>query len=285
MHKTLIGLNNFLFLTNDVSYEIENHIKNESSLNIAYVNNYKNKKNHLLVIFPDKSVCCSKYLPDNIIIQRKTVEHLLNELNNVYDGYECLKDMDDIFYKTDTHMNLKGCYEIYKFFIKTFNKHFNQNIKNINANIKCDNVVNLFFLNLGIGDLTWDINLGSQTLIEKTDNYYYSDEIDLFYLRHKINYKSIKFYDYDFNENNNLNGVLVDWNILSNHIIITTNNNDNNFCVLIFYDSFLISSMTLYMKTFYKCIFIKNVYDEKFVKKYDCDYVIEFRVERFLNNV
>jgi hypothetical protein len=44
MNKTLIGLNDYLFLTNDTSNEIVNHVKNTSSLNIAYVNNYKNKK-------------------------------------------------------------------------------------------------------------------------------------------------------------------------------------------------------------------------------------------------
>jgi hypothetical protein len=168
-------------------------------------------------------------------------------------------------------MNLKGCYEIYKFFIKSFNEHYNINIEFIDVNIKCYTVKNLFSL-----------NLDSQILNNIADNYYYSDKIELFLLKKKVNEdKSIKFYDYDFNELNNLD-VVIDRQVLSNNIIITKNNTDNNISILIFYDSFLISTMTLYMKTFNKCIFIKNIYNLKFVEKYNCDYVVEFRVERFL---
>jgi hypothetical protein len=154
--KTLIGKNNFLFLHNDTSKEIYFQLKNESSLNTQYIKNHLNVKNSLLIIFPDKSVGCKQYLPDDYQnIQRKTIIDLKNQLQNMYDGYECIKNMDDVFYKTDTHMNLKGCYEIYKNSINFFNIINNESIKTNCIEIKKKIVENLSCLGFEIGDLTW----------------------------------------------------------------------------------------------------------------------------------
>ena len=42
-------------------------------------------------------------------------------------------------------------------------------------------------LGYGIGDLTWPTNLGEQILVDKNDNYYYSDDFNDFYMKHFIN--------------------------------------------------------------------------------------------------
>jgi hypothetical protein len=95
----------------------------------------------------------------------------------------------------------------------------------------------------------------------------------------------MKFYDY---ENNNKTEDLIDniisWDIISQYIITTKNDNvTNKFKVLIFYDSFLLSTMILYMETFYECIFIKRPYTIDLINKNHSDYILEYKVERFLN--
>ena len=97
----------------------------------------------------------------------------------------------------------------------------------------------------------------------------------------------MNFYNYNFEKKTEeLINNIVDWNILSNYIIETKNENiDNNLKVLFFYDSFLISTLILYMKTFKNCIFIKSIYDVKMILHYNPNYVFEYRVERFLNKV
>jgi hypothetical protein len=41
--------------------------------------------------------------------------------------------------------------------------------------------------------------------------------------------------------------------------------------------------MILYMETFYECIFIKRPYSIDLVNKNHSDYILEYKVERFLN--
>tara|TARA_B110000046_G_scaffold156802_1_gene167771 strand:+ start:10348 stop:10602 length:255 start_codon:yes stop_codon:yes gene_type:complete len=64
----------------------------------------------------------------------------------------------------------------------------------INLDIK---KVNLSLLDIAKGDLKWEQNLGSQEFLDKTDNHYYSDDIDDFYCRYLVtNESNIRFLDY-----------------------------------------------------------------------------------------
>ena len=57
MIKTLIGKDNYLFLYNDSSKEIESHCQNVSTLKPYHYNNYiKNIDKLMITIFPDKSI-------------------------------------------------------------------------------------------------------------------------------------------------------------------------------------------------------------------------------------
>jgi hypothetical protein len=77
-------------------------------------------------------------------------------------------------------------------------------------------------------------------------------------------------------------GQTAGWEILSKHIIYKTNSNTNKLKVIIFYDSFLLSIISLYMELFGEVYMIKSVYDNRLIEAIKPDYVFEFRVERFL---
>ena len=290
MIKTLIGKDNYLFLYNDSSKEIEFHCQNISCLKPYHYNNYiKNIDKLMITIFPDKSIIYNEYLPDeysNKCIYRSNFNQLYNEIpNNIHNPFIYLKNISDCYYKTDTHINFKGAYEVYKNFI------FSQNIKFKEINMECmylNKDYGLFSLQIGIGDLTWKTNCGDIILQDISDTYYYSTDIIEFYCKYKIQTENIfdmKFYDYENNDKTEeLIDNIVSWNILSSHVITTKNDKVNNkFKVLIFYDSFLLSTMVLYMETFYECIFIKRPYTINLVNKYYSDYILEYKVERFLH--
>jgi hypothetical protein len=59
-------------------------------------------------------------------------------------------------------------------------------------------------------------------------------------------------------------------------------NLDKKHKVIVFYDSFLISTMYLYLKMFAEVYLIKDMYNVKLIEKLKVDFVFEFRVERFL---
>jgi len=178
---------------------------------------------------------------------------------------------------------LKGSYIIYLEFIKKCNSLYNTNLTPKVININVLNNVELSSLNLGLGDLTWPTNLGNQVLQDKTDNYYYSDDMQHFYLRYIIK-KDHEYVFYDYNlmdATNNLENNIVDWNIISKYIIYKKNNLKK--CkVVIFYDSFLLSTLPLYMELFHEVYMIKNEYSSKLIESIKPNYVFEFRVERFL---
>lgn len=293
MIKTLIGKNNYLFLTNDSNKEIEYHQTDKSSYNIKNSNAYlKNKNKLMVVIFPDKSIIYNIFLPDNIkCLYRPSFNTFNNILGDiVHDSYEYLKDMDDVYYKTDTHINFKGAYEVYKNSLKYFNKLFKLNIVSKDLVINKKYCENLNSLNVGAGDLASKINCGDLILGDITDSYYYSEQNLELYYKFTIkneNIYNMKFYNYEFEDKTNeLDNKLFTWEIVSNYIIITNNINAlNDIKILIFYDSFLLSTLALYMETFKEIIFIKRPYNINFVNKFKTDYIIEFKVERFLNNV
>jgi len=136
-------------------------------------------------------------------------------------------------------------------------------------------------LQIGLGDLTWDMNKGTQILNNVFDNYYSSNElIQIYYGTNKYN---IIFYDYNLvDKSDEINDNIIEWNILSKYILYKRNEDALNKKVVIFYDSLLLSTLGLYITMFKDVYMIKNVYDNKIIDKINPDYIFEFRVERFL---
>jgi hypothetical protein len=77
-------------------------------------------------------------------------------------------------------------------------------------------------------------------------------------------------------------GATLDWAIVSACILFKRNTGAVSKRAVIFYDSFLLSTMSLYMNLFNETYMVKNIYDPSLVKKINPDFVFEFRVERFL---
>jgi hypothetical protein len=289
MNKTLIGKDGFLFLQNDSANELEVHNDNLCKVNNFFYKKYENIiDKFLLIIFPNKSYVCKKYLPDKYNLQYRpgfdTYKKYLK--NNILDGYN-YANQEDTFYKTDAHMNLKGCVNIYNAFVNKVNQIFNLNIVAKKINLETKIVSSLSELNLGIGDLTWPNNLGDQELKNKNDTYFFSNDLELLYCKYIITADSkIKFLL--FKENNFedktmlLDKKRLEWNELSKHILYKNNNLENKKKVLIFYDSFLLSTMSLYLNMFNEVYMSKTTIDSDLINFINPDYIFEFRVERFL---
>ena len=76
---------------------------------------------------------------------------------------------------------------------------------------------------------------------------------------------------------------ILDWHMLSKYILFKNNNkNTENKTVVFFYDSFLCSSMQLYINLFTNVYFVKSIFNPKIIDLINPDYVFEFRCERFL---
>ena len=290
MSKTLIGKNGFLFLQNNGSNEIEIHNNNSCKVDNLFYKKYENILNKfLLIVFPNKSYVCKKYLPGNYNLQYRPGFDIYQKYlkNNILDGYSYTNN-EDVFYKTDTHMNLKGCIQIYYAFINKVNKLFNLNIVPKNINLSSKEVSSLSELNLGIGDLTWSDNLGNQKLANTNDTYFFSNNFELLYCKYNITLDSeINFLLLNNNSLKNitstLNNQILTWHHLSTYILYKKNtNSENKKKILIFYDSFLISTMPLYLNMFSEVYLSKSIFDQNLVNIINPDYVFEFRVERFL---
>jgi hypothetical protein len=288
LNKTLIGKENYLFLINDTNKELEVHCNNLNLVDMEKLKNYTFQK-YMMIVFPNKSFIYKEYLPDNYKAKyRPAVEIYKNKFQNkLIDTYNILKNEEDTYYKTDTHINLKGNYIVYKKFIEKANELYNLNLipKQINLLMKkCE----LNKLPYGIGDLTWSYNLGNQLLIDKIDNFYYSKDIPDFYNVYKIiKTDNLRFLDYQLNdetENLKLKNEIAHWLVISKHIIYKKNidKSNNPIKVIIFYDSFLLNILPLYLEMFYEVYFIKFYYNNTLIELIKPDYVFEFRLERFL---
>ena len=291
MYKTLIGKNGYLFLQNDSAKELEVHNNNLCLVSSNFYEKYEKIKNKfLLVIFPNKSYVYSNFLPDGYnLIYRSGFDIYKNYFNeHILDGYSFLKDVDDTYFKTDTHINNKGSLIIYYEFINKINQLFNFNIISETYAYDKIEVNNLISLGLGIGDLTWELNLGDQILESTNDTYYKIRGADQLYIKYFISenteIKTLEYIDNSIIDKTyeNINKIL-DWHIISKYILFKQNINcDNKLKVVIFYDSFLCSTLHLYMNLFYEVYFIKASFDINIVNIINPDYIFEFRVERFL---
>ena len=290
MNKTLIGKNGFLFLQNDDANELEVHNNNLCKVDNLFYKKYENIIGKFLLInFPNKSYVCKKYLPDKYNLQYRpgfdTYEKYLK--NNILDGYN-YANSEDIFYKTDTHMNLKGCIQIYYVFVNKVNQLFNLNIVPKSINLESQEVLSLTELRLGLGDLTWPSNLCNQELINTNDIYFFSNELELLYCKYNITLNSeiifLLFNNKVFeNITSSLDKQILVWEHLSKYILYKKNNNsENKYKVLIFYDSLLLSTMSLYLNMFDEVYMSKSIFNTDLVNVVNPDYIFEFRVERFL---
>ena len=152
-----------------------------------------------------------------------------------------------------------------------------------NILLKKKNVESLNSINKGIGDLTWDINKGNLLLNDINDIYYsFSEEYDFYMTAYEKNDKRFKIINYELNDvSSDYN--FIDWNVISTNILYRkTENAVINKKILIFYDSFLVSSIGLYKELFQEIYLVKNFINNEIIKKINPDFVFEFRVERFL---
>ena len=283
-NKTLIGKNGYLFLINDSGRELEIHCNNLDVIQDKELNRY-NFNNYLLTVFPNKSLIYKDHLPDSYSIKYRPGINIYTKVlkNKIIDTYHVLKNQGDTYYKTDTHINMKGSYIVYKYFIDEVNKLYHLHIKPKHISILSKNCI-LTELPLAIGDLLWKQNLGEQVVENPIDTFYYSNDVEYIYCTHVIQtIDNIKILSKDLIENNSkLNGSVIDWNILSEYILYQKNESDNKYKVLIFYDSLLIPLLSLYLNLFPEVYMIKNIYNHDDIKRINPDYVFEFRVERFL---
>jgi hypothetical protein len=166
MNKTLIGKNGYLFLQNDSAKELEVHHNNLCLVHPQFHTKYECVKDKfLMIVFPNKSFIYSKYLPDKYNIQYRPGLVLYSEYfnNHLLDGLPYLLNLDT-YYKTDTHINNKGALIMYNLFIDKINNLFNLAIEKKDytlTQIYCKSLSNI---GIGLGDLTWETNLGNQIL-------------------------------------------------------------------------------------------------------------------------
>jgi hypothetical protein len=259
MNKTLIGKENYLFLINDSANEIEKHCDPNYKGNKEYIDKYTLYNNILLIIYPDKSYVYRKYLPDEY---RAIYRPVLDQ----------------------------GNYIVYNYFADNVKKILNIELPKVDmSNLKKKIVPSLEELGLGIGDLTWKINLGEQVLEDKTDNYYYDEGSLLVYCKTILS-KDIPISLFKLNEKNTFDvyntqnyGNIFNWNIVSTYVLHKINNDaNNNLKVLIFYDSFLLVGIHLYVNLFKEIYFVKSIFSREYYNIIKPDFVFEFRVERFL---
>jgi len=290
MPKTLIGKNNYLFLINDSSNSLEVHtnpIINET--NIYQFNRYDEyiiNKNILFVVFPDKEVICKDFLPFNLeVIYRPGLTAYKKYFGTkLIDGTEVLDNTD--YYKTDSHINTKGGYKIFKLFISKLEEEFNVTIDNLKSlEIYTTYVSNLGELQEGIGDLTWNSNKGDLVLTDISDIYFNIKPYIKFYCNVYLqDNNSYKFLDIELNDvSSKYYNKIITWDIINSNYLYKLNSiYIINKRVIIFYDSFLISTLNLYKDIFREVFLIKNILTNDIINKVNPDFIIECRVERFL---
>lgn len=290
--KTLIGKDDFLFLVNDANHEIEQHYGNltRSPINPDMIRAIKNNfTKYMLINIPDKCLIYKNYLP-NYVLLTPPVRRGLDLMRSYLDDHilDMLPQLEnkDMYYKTDTHINMNGLVCVYENTIDKINSLFNQHIECKRFIIKLREA-ELSFLQIGFGDLTWESNKGD-LIVNPLDHYYYTDTIRPFYYKYELKNKNsdwydLQLFDYEFNnQTQTLSGQIVSWNILSDYILITKNPSGYGLKVIIFYDSMLTLSLDLWMQTFRECIFCKSILNESVVTHFNHDLILQFNIERFL---
>ena len=284
--KTLFGKDDYLFLINSIGKSLENHCMISKKINISNLNKYAEyiySKKILFFMFPDKEIICNNFLPDNykILNRDKMSYYKLFFFDLFYDSTH-LFDITD-YEKTDTHINLKGMLKFYNKACKIISNILNINIKTREFDIKMKEVI-------GNGDLIQGVNIGTNIATKTKANFYFVDEdisiINTIYSKEKIYDKNnnIKLLDKNLkNISDNYDKKSLYWDDIKDLILYRKNNNiNNNIKVAIFYDSFLASTINLYTELFNEVYMIKSIFNAKFIEYINPDFILEFRIERFL---
>lgn len=280
--KTLIGKNGYLFLQNDSAQELEIHFNNLCLVDDSFYKKYEPiKAKYLLTVFPDKSYVYSDFLPFDVSMKyRPAMEKYVNYLqDHILDGYPIVKDVEDTFYKLDTHMNNKGALLIYNEFVNKINTLFGLSILSKQYDLMKIETTN------NIGDLMSDANLGQQQF-EPTNNTYYkiNDHEQLYGNSFIPDMKTLEYINNTLEDKTIDNiGLTMDWPMIGKYILYKKNDAcENKLKVLIFHDSFLLTTLDLYLNLFYEVYSWKCMFHKELVEVINPDYVFEFRVERFL---
>ena len=200
---------------------------------------------------------------------------------------DLLKDSPELYYyKTDTHVNFNGAYKVYLHILDQVNARFGLKLVPIDLELSQKRCV-LNVENFAYGDLLEPENLGALQISEedRQDVYWTSPDLDFWYYKKTVELNAgFTFYDYKMKDvTSELGGQVLGWNLLRNHVMKFENrHNKSEFVTLIFYDSFLCTSLQLWGLTLSTTYFIKNKFDPYFVEMIKPDYVLEFRIERFL---
>lgn len=298
--KVIKGKQDWLYLKSCNS--IEKHSKLNNNLNIEILNKYKYYYDKILFfVFPDKEIVCKDFLPHNICCEFR------NELNMYKDFFkEKLFDLNSIlkyddYYKTDHHINNKGALKVYNLFLDIIQEKFKSSIINSKYSYQKIEVDSLTKLSRGIGDLTWKDNLG-ELKIDNTNDIFYKiidqsnnthdknalndpyDKNGLYLTHYQYTNSSFKILDYNFKDiSKSKENVMIDWNMISKHILYKMNDKyiiDKR--IVIFYDSFLVSTIQLYKDIFSEIYLVKNVFDSKIIEKISPDFIFIFQIERHL---
>ena len=288
MEKTLVGKEGWLFLKNDACRELEVHCNNlclvaETFQRDRYA---RHMKKFLMTIFPNKSYLYSDQLPAGYTAKYRPGFDIYKKIfgDRLLDGYKVLKGVAETYYKTDTHVNFLGACLIHNAWILNINQQFGLSIPVPEHTIIRNEVASLSELTIGIGDLTWDSNRGSIALDSTADVYFKSDTVESLYMTYKIAVDGpIRLLGPTLEDITETHvGATLDWSIVSPCILFKKNPGGVSKKVLIFYDSFLCSTLSLYLNLFAATYMAKTIYDPVLVDKINPDLVFEFRVERFL---
>jgi hypothetical protein len=289
--KTLIGKDHYLFLINDSSKSLDNHVnitiddlKGKQISNYNIYNKYFDK--FLLIIFPDKEVICNKFLPDDVSIINRAYLEIYKDFfdKNIIDNQDILDCSD--YYKTDSHINTKGVLKVINKFFTELNTRFNVNILTDLFSVKETTVPSLMSLNKGLGDLTWVSNKKDIMLEDITEIYYSINEIEDLYMEiYNNGIDGYQIFDYELKDISiNFKGEKIDWQCVSNGILYKKNTDFiiNKKC-LIFYDSFLLHGLNLIKNIFSEIYLVKNNPVNKLIDLINPELITVFRVERFLS--
>ena len=288
MRKTLVGKNGYLFLINDSAKSLRRHMYNLVSRKEARTKVITKKAKEsavYFIVFPDKEIICSDFLPDNMKIQHRHDLDLHRNIfgENLLDPTNILEPSD--YYKTDTHINNKGALKIFKAFLSFLNQKFKVNLESENIELQNIETDSLSKLSKGIGDLTTAINRQDIVLGDISDTYYkFPQDVDFYTTTYMKDDPRFKILDYNLEDiSSKYVNNIVDWQTVSENIFYKkTDTAPIKKKGVIFYDSFLLSSIGLYKNLFSEIYFIKSVFKKKLLKTLRPDLIFEFRVERFL---
>jgi len=263
MANTIVGENNTLYLKSEIyqHYEYDDKI-NEQNIVQYYMQNKKNKHDHIMFIVPDKSIVCKNNIPENIDTTNEyRIIDNINDLD-IIDLRKCVSFNDEDYYRSDTHINDKCSLKITKKIIQLLG--FDINVDYIDKYIEIST-------HKFMGDLTTPLNLKEQCDVLK-----YEESI--------LKYKNINYEKY-------ANKITIDkikFRICSSRASKHVINKDCiiNKKILIYGDSTTSNKIFEFIAFYFKESFFlwNHLYNYKsLIDDYNPDIFIDIRTERYMN--